>query len=261
MFFTVATVLLLASAVLSHGIITVPPSRGIGPAISTACGQAITSAIKSDNTSYVEQLTKLASSDSKFDAAACDLYLCKGLQFSDNSANVQTWKASDVVPIKIWLRIPHEGIANVSIVSTKQNKQVGDFLKIWSSGYAPGKSENDVPFEQREFSVTIPSGLESTCANAGDCVSQYSICRGACLAETQYRCFSGGGWALLQSRRTSLVLTSRSRRLASPRGLNSSLRTLVVRYSTRTRSYKWLPWRLSSPWPAYSGGNSLYSEC
>ncbi|KAK7181293.1 hypothetical protein DPSP01_007350 [Paraphaeosphaeria sporulosa] len=173
MFSAIATGLLLAPVVLSHGIITTPPSRAIGPAISTACGQAITSAIKSDNTSYVEQLTKLASADSKFNPAACDLYLCKGLQFSDNSANVQTWKAGDVVPIKIWLRIPHEGIANVSIVSTKQNKKVGDFLKLWTAGYAPGKSTNDVPLSQREFSVTVPSGLETTCANAGDCVLQW----------------------------------------------------------------------------------------
>ncbi|KAF2438650.1 hypothetical protein P171DRAFT_371587 [Karstenula rhodostoma CBS 690.94] len=173
MFATLATVFLFAPAVLSHGIITVPPSRAIGPAITTACGQAITSAIKSDNTSYVEQLTKIASSDNKFDRAACNLYLCKGLQFSDNSANVQTWKAGDVVPVKIWLRIPHEGIANVSIVSTKQNKLVGDFLKIWTKAYAPGKSEQDVPLEQRDFSVTVPSGLETTCANAGDCVLQW----------------------------------------------------------------------------------------
>ncbi|KAJ4356551.1 uncharacterized protein N0V89_004585 [Didymosphaeria variabile] len=170
---TLATVLLLAPAVLSHGIIMNPPSRATGPGQTTACGQAIVSAIKSDNTSYVEQLTKLASTDSKFSAAACNLYLCKGLQYADNSANVQTWKAGDVVPVKIWLRIPHEGIANVSIVSTKQNKVVGDFLKVWTKGYAPGKSEADVPIEQREFSVTVPSGLETTCAMAGDCVLQW----------------------------------------------------------------------------------------
>lgn len=165
------TLLFLAPVALSHGIITTPPSRAIGSAITTACGQGITNAIKSDNTSYVEQLTKIAASDSKFNAAACNLYLCKGLQYSDNSANVQTWKAGDVVPVKIWLRIPHEGIANVSIVSTKQNKQVGGPLKLWTKGYAPGKTEADVPLEQKEFSVTIPSGLESTCVSPGDCVS------------------------------------------------------------------------------------------
>ncbi|KAF1971054.1 hypothetical protein BU23DRAFT_472174 [Bimuria novae-zelandiae CBS 107.79] len=165
--------LLFAPTVLSHGIITAPPSRAIGSAITTACGQTITNAIKADNTSYVEQLTKLATSDTKFNAATCNLYLCKGLQYADNSANVQTWKAGDVVPIKIWLRIPHEGIANVSIVSTKQNKQVGEPLKLWTKGYAPGKTEKDVPLEQREFSVTVPNGLESTCATAGDCVLQW----------------------------------------------------------------------------------------
>jgi hypothetical protein len=164
-------IILVASGVLSHGIITSPAPRAIGPAITTACGEAITKTIKSDNTSYVEQLTKLVASDSKFDSTACNLYLCKGLQFSDNAANVQTWKAGDVVPIKIWLRIPHEGIANVSIVSTKQNSQVGEPLKLWTKGYAPGKSEQDVPLDQRQFNVQIPGGLEKACANAGDCVS------------------------------------------------------------------------------------------
>ena len=171
MLFTLTTLLFLTPAVLSHGIITTPPSRAIGPGITTACGTAINNAIKADNTSYIEQLTKLAASDNNFNAASCNLYLCKGLQYSDNAVNVQTWKAGDVVPIKIWLRIPHEGIANVSIVDTKQNKAVGEPLKLWTKGYAPGKSEKDVPVEQREFSITVPSGLESTCATAGDCVS------------------------------------------------------------------------------------------
>lgn len=177
MFSAVITALLLVPGALAHGIITIPSPRAVGPAGTSACGQAIATAINADNTSYVEQLTKLSSADSKFDPAACDLYLCKGLQFADNSANVQTWKAGDVVPIKIWLRIPHEGIANVSIVSTKQNKQVGDFLKLWTEGYAPGKTESDVPLAQTDFNVTVPSGLETTCANAGDCVSHYLIHR------------------------------------------------------------------------------------
>ncbi|KAJ4290627.1 hypothetical protein N0V90_010845 [Kalmusia sp. IMI 367209] len=168
MLLLLTSLITLAPAVLSHGIITTPPSRAIGSAITTACGQGITSAIKADNTSYVEQLTKIGAS-----SAACNLYLCKGLQFADNAANVQTWKAGDVVPIKIWLRIPHEGIANVSVVETKSNKVLGDYLKLWTKGYAPGKTEKDVPIEQKEFSVTVPSGLEAACANAGDCVLQW----------------------------------------------------------------------------------------
>jgi hypothetical protein len=69
------------------------------------------------------------------------------------------------------VRIPHEGSANVSIVDTKSNTIVGDMLKVWSKGYAPGKKESDVPKDQKEFSVTIPEGLEERCAVAGECVS------------------------------------------------------------------------------------------
>jgi hypothetical protein len=93
-------------------------------------------------------------------------------RFADNpSNNTQTWHAGQVIPVKVWLRIPHEGSANVSIVDTKKNEIVGDMLKVWASGYAPGKKESDAPLDQREFSVTVPEGLEKTCASAGDCVS------------------------------------------------------------------------------------------
>lgn len=71
----------------------------------------------------------------------------------------------------MWIRIPHEGSANVSIVDTKRNEIVGDMLKVWEKGYAPGKSESDVPAGQKEFSVKVPEGLEEKCAVAGDCVS------------------------------------------------------------------------------------------
>ena len=173
MYFSAAALLALVPVVLSHGIITTPPSRRIGDATTSACGATLVNAIKQDNTSYVEQLTKLSTTDKGYHAAACNLYLCKGLQFADNSANVQTWKAGDVVPIKIYLWIPHEGYANVSIVDTKKNVQVGEPLKIWAKGYAPGRKESDVPLDQRQFDITVPAGLETTCANAGDCVSLF----------------------------------------------------------------------------------------
>ncbi|KAF2677490.1 hypothetical protein K458DRAFT_446971 [Lentithecium fluviatile CBS 122367] len=173
MYFSTAALLALIPTAFSHGIITTPPSRAIGSAVTSACGSTLVNAIKQDNTSYVEQLTKLATTDKGYKAAACNLYLCKGLQFADNTANVQTWKAGDVVPIKIWLRIPHEGIANVSVVDTKSNVKVGEFLKVWDKGYAPGRSEKDVPLDQKEFSITVPTGLETACSNAGDCVLQW----------------------------------------------------------------------------------------
>ncbi|KAH7091488.1 hypothetical protein FB567DRAFT_275566 [Paraphoma chrysanthemicola] len=160
-------------AVLSHGLITSPPARPIGPALLANCGPKVEQDIRLDNTSHVESRPELAAKDPAYNASACNLWLCTGLQFADNAKNTQTWAAGDVVPVKVWVRIPHEGSANVSIVDTKSNKIVGKMLKVWASGYAPGKKESDVPLDQKEFSVTVPEGLEEKCAVAGDCVLQW----------------------------------------------------------------------------------------
>ncbi|KAF2732590.1 hypothetical protein EJ04DRAFT_496625 [Polyplosphaeria fusca] len=173
MHFSAAALLALVPSVLGHGLITTPPSRPVGDAIKANCGNGVVKQIVADNTSHVEGLPEAAVKDTGYHAEKCNLWLCKGLQFADNKANVQSWTAGQVVPIKIWLRIPHEGSANVSIVDTKTNTIVGEALKTWAKGYAPGRSESDVPLSQREFNVTIPAGLESKCAVAGDCVLQW----------------------------------------------------------------------------------------
>tara|TARA_R110002003_G_scaffold6_3_gene282 strand:- start:337 stop:753 length:417 start_codon:yes stop_codon:yes gene_type:complete len=120
--------------VLSHGLITTPPSRPVGPAILANCGPKVEQDIRLDNTSHVEGLPELAAKDTVYNAAKCNLWLCKGLQFDDNRNNTQTWQAGQVVPVKVWLRIPHEGSANVSIVDTKSNQIVGDMLKCAAAG-------------------------------------------------------------------------------------------------------------------------------
>jgi hypothetical protein len=176
MHFSTAALLTLIPSVLGHGLIQTPPSRPVGPAIIANCGNGVVTQIKQDNTSHVEGLPEAAAKDSAYKADLCNLWLCKGLQFADNpAANVQKWSAGQVVPLKVWVRIPHEGSANVSIVDTKSNKILGDQLKVWTKGYAPGYKESDVPADQKEFSVTIPAGLESKCAAAGDCVSEVSF--------------------------------------------------------------------------------------
>lgn len=201
--------LTFAPTALTHGIITTPPSRRTGSTFTSLCGSSINNAVVQDNTSYVEQLTKLSTTDKGYNASACNLWLCKGLQYADNAANVQTWKAGEVVPVKIWLRIPHEGIANVSVVETKSNKAVGSYLKVWEKGYAPGRSEKDVPLEQREFSITVPEGLESTCTKAGDCVSVSSQIQSSERTDSLIRSYNGGGWELRLNRHMNPVLTSR----------------------------------------------------
>ncbi|KAF2200239.1 hypothetical protein GQ43DRAFT_441760 [Delitschia confertaspora ATCC 74209] len=169
-----AALITLIPTVLSHGLIQSPPSRPVGPAIVSACGNGVVSQIRADNTSHVEGLPEAAAKDSAYKPSQCNLWLCKGLQFADNPAtNIQKWSAGQVVPLKVWVRIPHEGSANVSVVDTKTNQVVGDMLKVWKSGYAPGRAEKDVPLDQKEFSVTIPNGLEQRCATAGACVLQW----------------------------------------------------------------------------------------
>ncbi|KAF7578553.1 hypothetical protein PtrM4_027930 [Pyrenophora tritici-repentis] len=131
-----------------------PPSRPVGPAIIKNCGPKVEQDIRLDNTSHVEGLPELAAQDPAYNATSCNLFLCKGLQFADNPANhTQMWTAGQVVPIKVWIRIPHEGSANVSIVDTKTNTIVG----------------GDAEADQKEFSVTVPEGLEEKCKSAGDC--------------------------------------------------------------------------------------------
>jgi len=169
--FTIAALLTIVPAVLGHGLIQSPPSRPVGPAIIANCGPKVEQDIRLDNTSHVEGLPELAAKDTAYNAEKCNLWLCKGLQFADNMNNTQTWHAGQVIPLKVWIRIPHEGSANVSIVDTATNEIVGDMLKVWSEGYAPGKKESDVPEDQKVFSVTVPEGLETRCATAGACVS------------------------------------------------------------------------------------------
>ncbi|CAA9957147.1 Chitin-binding domain protein [Pyrenophora teres f. maculata] len=175
MHFTTTSLLALAvPTVLGHGLITSPPSRPVGPAIIENCGPKVEQDIRLDNTSHVEGLPELAAKDPAYNATSCNLFLCKGLQFADNPSNhTQMWTAGQVVPIKVWIRVPHEGSANVSIVDTKTNTIVGEMLKVWESGYAPGSKESDVPVDQKEFTVTVPEGLEERCKCAGDCVLQW----------------------------------------------------------------------------------------
>lgn len=100
----------------------------------------------------------------------CNIFLCKGAQFSDNEANVQTFAAGDVVNFEAQLPIPHEGPANVSIIDTVTNTVVGQPLIEFDS-YA---DENlaQLPANNTNFSVTMPD-LAGQCAQPGECTMQW----------------------------------------------------------------------------------------
>ena len=150
--------------------------RGPGAASLQYCGPSVTNNIKGDLTSHVEDLPEAAAKDSKYQGPAlCNLWLCRGLQYADNTKNVQSWKVGQKVPIEVSLRIKHVGSANVSIVDTKSNKFVkgGENLLYWASGYADEANKNP-PANNTKFEVTIPE-LGDACKTAGECVRSLSF--------------------------------------------------------------------------------------
>jgi len=167
---TIAAVASLAATVSSHGLISKPTPRGPGAASLAACGSAVTNNIKGDLTSHVEGLPEAAKTDSKYNAAECNLWLCRGLQFADNTANVQTYTPGESVHMDVKISIKHVGTANVSIVDTKANKVVKQLL-YWGT-YADDKAAT-LPANNTSFDLTIPTDLGATCATAGACVLQW----------------------------------------------------------------------------------------
>ncbi|KAK4216442.1 hypothetical protein QBC37DRAFT_416757 [Rhypophila decipiens] len=161
----------LLSQVSAHGLVTKPATRAPGPATAAACGNVMNNFYKADNTSYPEALLRANPQGLKdgYDAKNCNLWLCKGYQFADNAANVKSYKAGDVVDLEVWIRIPHKGYANVSVVDTTTNTVVGTPLISWADNYAAVATP---PADQTKFSVTIPE-LGDKCVTAGVCVIQW----------------------------------------------------------------------------------------
>ncbi|KAK2626203.1 hypothetical protein QTJ16_004465 [Diplocarpon rosae] len=160
-----------ATTVLSHGAITSPPTRAVGPAMDAACGTSVSALVRADNTSHVEDMPEAAALIPNFNSTACNVFLCRGQQFGDNQANVQNFTAGEVVNMRAILPIPHEGPMNVSIVKTSTNTAIGAPLISFKS-YAD-ESLATLPANNTNFNVTVPSDLGSECSVAGACVMQW----------------------------------------------------------------------------------------
>ncbi|KAH8166992.1 hypothetical protein CIB48_g1224 [Xylaria polymorpha] len=165
----------LAALVQGHGYISSPAMRMPGDATKAACGGSVVADIVRDKTSHVEGLPELAAKDAGYHASQCNLWLCRGVQFGDNAANVQAYAPGQVVEVKIALTIPHVGSANVSVIETKTNAVLGQPLLSWPAGYADEKQfyGKTLPANQTDFNITIPTTLGGKCATAGDCVIQW----------------------------------------------------------------------------------------
>ncbi|KAK1759242.1 hypothetical protein QBC47DRAFT_436916 [Echria macrotheca] len=158
----------LAATASAHGNVTSPPARTPGPAMLAACGQEAVNTVLGDGTIALEEV--------KTTSAKCNIGLCRGAQFEDNKANVQSFSPGQVVVVEVALPIAHAGPANVSIVQTATNQIVGGIL-LFFDVYADEKLA-ELPANNTAFGVTLPTGqagqeVAQACRKAGDCVLQW----------------------------------------------------------------------------------------
>ncbi|KAF2145034.1 uncharacterized protein K452DRAFT_284424 [Aplosporella prunicola CBS 121167] len=168
--YAIASLPALATTVLGHGFVTKPTARMPGDAMAAACGQQVYNNQKSDNYGNIQGELQVASSQSDYDAAKCDIWLCKGYKLADNKDNVQSYTAGQKVTFEVDVRAPHTGVANVSVIDTASHSPIGEPLISWDK-YAT--TESGVKKTDTNFEVTMPSDLGSKCSTAGDCVLQW----------------------------------------------------------------------------------------
>lgn len=95
--------------------------------------------------------------------------LCKGQQFDDNSANIQTFTPGQLVPITVDIQAKHTDTCNVSVVDTAMNKMISNelaFFPVYAS------TSTDLPKNNTQFDITMPD-VSSQCGTAGACVVQW----------------------------------------------------------------------------------------
>lgn len=188
----------MAATVFAHGLIISPAIRVPGPAMDAVCGISVSALVRADNASHVEGLPEALALEAKATAAAaaCNPFLCKGLQFADNTANVQNFTAGQVVNMRASIPIPHEGPMNVSIIDTETNTAIGAPLISFAS-YAD-EALATLPANNTNFNVSIPATLDVKCAVAGACVSGHFGSRKV-VADT----YIGHAMVLVRNRRGS----------------------------------------------------------
>jgi predicted carbohydrate-binding protein with CBM5 and CBM33 domain len=167
-----STQLLIAAIpfVSAHGIIENPLPRLAGLAMKAACGEQVYNNQKSDSGGNIEGILQVAKSQKDYDPTKCNIQLCKGYQFADNSANIQNYAPGQTIPIKVAIKAPHTGSANVSIIDTKSGQAIGQPL-ITFADYA--SNAHTIPANNTQFSITMPQDMGGKCGQAGDCVIQW----------------------------------------------------------------------------------------
>ncbi len=135
--------------------------------MKAVCGEQVTNNLQSNKYGDIQQLLQIGAQQNDF-SSACDVSLCKGLQFANNNATVQAFAPGQVVPITVDIQAKHTGVANVSVVGTRTNAIMGDML-IAFPVYA--STSTDLPKNQTQFNITMPD-FATSCAAPGDYVVQ-----------------------------------------------------------------------------------------
>ena len=99
-FLTLTTLITLITTVTAHGVIVTPPPRTPGSAYATTCGTTLFNNQASDPAGPIQLLLQ---SSSTIPSPACNLWLCKGYQFGDNS-QVQSYVRGETVPFVVDIR-------------------------------------------------------------------------------------------------------------------------------------------------------------
>ncbi|TGO32003.1 hypothetical protein BHYA_0368g00020 [Botrytis hyacinthi] len=159
----------LITSVSAHGRILTPTPRKPGAAMASACGQQVEVNQASDPNGNIQGMLQVAASQSDYNAAACNIWQCKGYKYADNTDLVQSWTAGQVIPFTFDVAAPHTGTANVSIIDTAANTVIKQLLyyDVFAST-ATGVTSNET-----SFSITIPDDLPVTCATPGGCAVQH----------------------------------------------------------------------------------------
>lgn len=165
---TAATLLAIAGLVSAHGEISSPKPRRSGPAMIAACGQQAANNMGNPQ-GNVQGILQTARNQADYNPAECNVWLCKGFKYEDNTANLQSFTAGQTLDMRITIGAPHTGVANVSVVNTATNSVIGQPL-ISFTDYA--SNQRGIAPNNTAFSVTLPD-VSSQCGTPGACVLQW----------------------------------------------------------------------------------------
>ncbi|KAF8645348.1 hypothetical protein AX16_007852 [Volvariella volvacea WC 439] len=160
----------LIATAAGHAVVTVPTPRKIGSANQAACGTPVYNVLKSDIRGPIENAA--AKIDSSYNAAACHLFFCRGLQWGDNTSNTRVYKAGSTVSFHVDIAAHHTGYANVTIYSTATQRAIAPALKTWPVYADDTIPPWEWPPDESDFTVTIPD-LGTQCSQPGACVIQW----------------------------------------------------------------------------------------